>query len=135
MSGAADSPSPALVEACAVQQRAAAVGFDWPDVTGVLAKVREETAEIEHALAASDPQHAKRELGDLLFSAVNLARFLDADATQELRRATARFQCRFARVEREIERSGRSMTACSLEELDAVWERVKGDLSAHEEGA
>jgi len=117
--------SEALREAWEIQRKASAVGFDWSDVKDVIAKVREEVAEIEEALAREDGEHAKREVGDLLFTGVNLARFVDADAVEELRRANERFRSRFAKVEEAIQQSGRSMVECTLEELDAMWERVK----------
>jgi uncharacterized protein YabN with tetrapyrrole methylase and pyrophosphatase domain len=101
------------------------VGFDWPSVEGPIAKIREEIAEIEDALARGNLNAAKRELGDVLFAVVNLSRFVDADPNDELRHATERFLTRFALVEKEVTRSGRTMKQCSLQELDEVWDRVK----------
>ena len=111
-----------------IQSEASAVGFDWPDVSGVLEKTREEICEIESALKCGDCEHAKRELGDLLFAAVNLARFLEADPSDELRRANERFLRRFEMLKNEIRRQGRVLEKCTLTELDAVWERVKKGL-------
>jgi tetrapyrrole methylase family protein/MazG family protein len=109
---------PALSRAEALQARAARVGFDWPDVDGVVAKVREEVDELVAELAV--PQRRVAELGDLLFSAVNLARRLEVDAEQALRAATARFERRF----RAMEESG-SLNGLTLEELDRRWEAAK----------
>ena len=125
MCEAADQASGPLERARRVQLHAAAFGFDWPDTSGVLHKVREETDEIQGALERHDMIGAQRELGDLLFSAVNLARFLNVDPRAALAHAVARFEQRFELLRETIERSGRSMKDCSLEQLDEVWERVK----------
>jgi uncharacterized protein YabN with tetrapyrrole methylase and pyrophosphatase domain len=116
----------------AIQERVSKRGFDWPDISGVLAKVREEAGEIEQAVKAGDGEGAKRELGDLLFATVNLARFLDADPVAVLEEASGRFVQRFALLEVELDRSGRRMEACTLAELDEVWERVKARLRVNE---
>ena len=108
---------PSLARSHQLQQRAAGAGFDWPDVAGVAAKVREELAE---ALADdADPVH---EIGDLLFSAVNLARHFAVDPEQALRSAADRFERRFRAIEAEGDLSG-----LSLEEMDARWERAKDE--------
>ena len=120
------SSSDALDEARTIQIEASEVGFDWSHVPDVIAKVREEIDEIEKALERGDGVHAKVELGDLLFSAVNLSRFLDANPVEELRKANRKFLARFARLKEVVRESGRDMAACSLEELDEVWERIKG---------
>lgn len=114
-----------LTHAWRIQQEAATLGFDWPDVNGPLAKVREEATEIEEAVAAGRPAQAAEELGDLLFAVVNLARFLAADPRESLAGACARFSGRFRMVQEEMARQGRDMQTCSLEELDAVWDQVK----------
>ncbi len=93
---------PALSRAAKLSKRAARVGFDWPDTRGVLAKIREELAEVEEALAAGDHQHAQEEVGDLLFAVTNLARSLKADPEQCLRATNAKFERRFRYVEREL---------------------------------
>ena len=108
-----------------IQSDASALGFDWPDISGVFDKVREELGEIESAWSEQDHEQARRELGDLLFSTVNLARFLDADPNEELHRANERFNRRFALLKDEIQHQGLVMRHCTLEELDKVWERVK----------
>ena len=110
-----------------IQQSASALGFDWPDIRGALEKVHEETAEIEEALAKGDVNHAREELGDLLFALVNVSRFLELHPNMALRSATEKFELRFAQVKSIIEGEGKVITQCSLAELDAVWERVKAD--------
>lgn len=112
-------------EALKVQHAAAACGFDWQDISGVIEKLAEEVDEIRSAIRENNTEHAKDELGDLLFAAANLARFLQADPHRELVRATERFSRRFALLEREVARSGKDINACSLEELDEIWEQIK----------
>ncbi|HUW60444.1 MAG TPA: MazG nucleotide pyrophosphohydrolase domain-containing protein [Candidatus Bathyarchaeia archaeon] len=123
-----------IEQAWRVHRLASSLGFDWPDISGVFEKVREELGEIEHAWHGGDRVHARRELGDLLFAAVNLARFLDADASGELIEATARFARRFELLKQEIVREGRRMQDCSLAELDVVWARVKKMAGEREKG-
>lgn len=113
---------PALARADALQQRAARVGFDWPDLEGVWAKVLEELQEVR---AAPDPASRESELGDLLFAVVNLARWFHVDAESALRVANARFARRFARLEDSARRAGQSLSELSLEELDALWDAAK----------
>ncbi|MBP8130039.1 MAG: nucleotide pyrophosphohydrolase [Candidatus Hydrogenedentes bacterium] len=117
--------SRALEESWRIQEDAARLGFDWPDISGVIAKVREETQEIEDALAADDPEHAARELGDLLFAAVNLGRFLHTHPVEALQEANRRFTERFAMLRSVVEKSGRKIETCALDELNEVWDRVK----------
>lgn len=111
---------PALARAHELQARAAGVGFDWPDVEGVLAKVREEIDEVIEA--AGEPDRVRDEMGDLLFSAVNLSRRLGIDPEQALRAAGDRFDRRFRAIEEAGDPSG-----MTLEEMDAHWERAKGE--------
>ena len=119
---------PALMRAQKAQVRAGKVGFDWPDVAQVLAKVREEIDEVAEAMAATTPDAADRvadEIGDLLYSAVNLARWHRLDAETVLNRATDKFVRRFQRMEDELRTRGRRWDEASFEELDALWEQVK----------
>ncbi len=125
----------ALSLAWDIQVEAAKVGFDWPDVGGVFAKLREEVAEIESALAEQQPEKARAELGDLLFSAVNLARFLEADPAAELRRTNEKFLRRFAEVTKRVNRTGRRTGECTLEELDVFWDQVKREEHSAQDGA
>ncbi|MBI3762329.1 MAG: nucleoside triphosphate pyrophosphohydrolase [Chloroflexi bacterium] len=113
---------PALAQAEAYSRRAARVGFDWPELSGVIAKVREEMAEVQ---AATDAESRADEMGDLLFAIANYARWLDVDPEAALRAANAKFAARFAKVESAAKAAGRDMAAMSLEELDALWEDAK----------
>jgi uncharacterized protein YabN with tetrapyrrole methylase and pyrophosphatase domain len=113
---------PALARAQALGDRAARVGFDWPDVEGVLDKVAEEIAELREA---EDPGERAREFGDLLFTLVNVARWLDVDAEGALRVACNRFTHRFSEMEDLARARGLDLSALSLAELDAFWDRVK----------
>ena len=116
---------PALVAAYRVQEKAGAVGFDWPDRAGPLAKVREEVAEIERELGGDTSPALAREIGDLLFSVVNLARHLRVDPERELRAAGRRFRDRFHHIERRLAADGRHPGDATLAELDALWEEAK----------
>jgi MazG family protein len=115
----------ALLRAQKVQKKAVKVGFDWPDVTPVFGKIREELAEIEAELAAGDPERIEDEVGDLLFSVVNLARKLHVDAETALHRATAKFVARFYAVERLARERAIFLDRLTLAELDALWDEVK----------
>ena len=119
---------PALMRAEAVQKKARHVGFDWPDVQGALAKVREEIEEVQAELTQTggraDPKLAA-ELGDLLFALVNLTRHLKLPAEDLLTAATNKFSRRFRAVESEFKSAGKPMREATLEQLDAAWERVK----------
>lgn len=116
---------PALLMAYRLQERAAGVGFDWPDAAGPLAKVKEETAELEREMGAADRSAATRELGDLLFAVVNLARKLDIDPRAALEGANAKFVRRFEAVERLAEERGVELGRATLAELDRLWDEVK----------
>lgn len=114
---------PGLWRAEKVQKKAAKAGFDWPDVSGALDKLPEETAELREALNRKG--NVEEELGDLLFSAVNVARHAGVDPEKALSRACDKFITRFARVEEAARETGRSMEEMTPEELDALWETVK----------
>ncbi len=116
---------PALQKAQRVQSRAALVGFDWSDVKDVIAKVEEELAETKEAMAAGDEAHVHEEIGDLLFSVVNLSRFYGMPAEDALNKTIAKFIGRFAAIERHMHEEGRELADCSLEEMDAIWEKAK----------
>jgi MazG family protein len=121
---------PALSRAVKLQKRAAAVGFDWPSATPVLAKVEEEIAELKAAVAAheSGEDRTKRvneEFGDLLFAMANLARHLGIDAEAALRGANAKFVRRFGDVETALARDGRKPEDATLEEMDRLWDETK----------
>jgi len=116
---------PALRKAQEAGQRAARVGFDWTDTAGVLDKVREETKELEEAFASGAPDRVSEEIGDLLFSVVNLARHASVEAEEALEASTAKFRDRFRFIERELGRRGTSPASASMEEMDRLWEGSK----------
>jgi len=121
----------ALVAAYRTQEKAGAVGFDWPDVSGPMDKVREEVGEIERELTPDGDTPARaREVGDLLFAVVNLARHLGVDPERELRAATGRFRERFAHIERRLAESGRGFKETSLAEMDTYWNEAKAAEAA-----
>jgi uncharacterized protein YabN with tetrapyrrole methylase and pyrophosphatase domain len=101
------------------------VGFDWPDVEPVFGKFTEEVAEVREAIAAGDASSLEAEVGDLLFTAVNLARKLGVDAETALAGSTNRFVSRFQSIESELGSTGRKVEDTPLEELDRIWEKVK----------
>lgn len=113
---------PALSQAQTYQKRVKRVGFDWPEMEGVIDKIREE---IEELRTAPDAQSRADELGDLLFSVVNLARWLDIDAESALREANARFRMRFAKIEQAARETGLSLEEMELDQLDSLWEAAK----------
>ena len=116
---------PALTAAYRLQEKAAAVGFDWPTPEGPLAKVREETEEVARAAAGDTTPEVAREVGDLVFAVVNLARKLGVDPERELRATMHRFRERFVHIEKRLAESGRSPSQSDLEEMDALWEEAK----------
>ncbi len=116
---------PALTRALKMQEKAAKVGFDWNDPHAVLAKIREETDEIEAALNKGEQERLPGEIGDLLFAAVNLARHLRADPETALRSANAKFERRFAAIERALVERGKSPRESTLTEMDALWDAAK----------
>jgi tetrapyrrole methylase family protein/MazG family protein len=113
---------PALAQADAYGRRAARVGFDWPDVAGVVAKIGEEMEELG---AATRPEERLAEMGDLLFALVSWARWLDVDPEAALRQANARFARRFAWVEVEAARRRLDLAQLDLDELKALWQMAK----------
>ncbi len=118
---------PALLRATKLQKRAARVGFDWPDMTGVLDKVAEEMAELVEAEASGDADHTEEEFGDLLFVMANLARRMKVDPEAALRRANAKFTKRFERIEALLAEGGKTPELSDLAEMDALWNRAKAE--------
>ena len=116
---------PPLLLAYRLQERAAGVGFDWPDARGPIEKVREELSELERATGDGQRETTEEELGDLLFAVVNLARKLTIDPRAALERANAKFTRRFEAVERLAEQRGVDIGRAGLEELDKLWDEVK----------
>jgi MazG family protein len=108
-----------------LQRHAARVGFDWPDTTGIIAKLREEIDEIDRCLVDGSRDQVIEEIGDLFFSVTNLSRFLVIDGESAIERANAKFQERFRKMEALIRNDGKSLESLSLEEMDVYWEKVK----------
>lgn len=116
---------PALMRAQKVQKRAAKVGFDWDCSDGAFDKLDEEINELKIAVAHGDSSEIEEEFGDVLFSAVNISRFLNLDSEEALTGATDKFVARFKEVERLAAESGIDMKTSSIEELDALWDKAK----------
>ncbi len=116
---------PALMRASKVQQRAARLGFDWPDVSGASEKLSEEQGELLDAVASGDKDLCAEELGDLLFSAVNVSRFVGCDAEEALTGATDKFIARFQKLERLAKERGIDLEKSSLAEMDKLWDEIK----------
>lgn len=119
---------PALIRAEKVQSKAAKVGFDWPDKSGALLKLHEEISELEEACNDGYKEHIIDEFGDLLFSMVNVSRFLDIDPEEALNKATAKFIERFDCMENISIESNLTFEKLSLEEMDQLWEEAKKRL-------
>lgn len=127
-SDAMDSVSkslPSLMRSTKIQQKAAKVGFDWSDVNGALDKLSEEVAELKEAVLENDKEHQTEELGDVLFSVVNVSRFLKIDSEEALYKACDKFSDRFRKVENLAKERNIDMKTATLEELDSLWEEVK----------
>jgi MazG family protein len=130
------SAMPALMEAHKISAKVAGVGFDWPEISGLMAKLHEETAELEEQIAAMQARgeaavpgplrdRLEDELGDLFFVLVNIARHLHLDSELALRRTNRKFRRRFGAVEEHLRSAGRSLEAASLEEMEAAWQAAK----------
>jgi len=118
---------PALIRAMKLQEKASTVGFDWNDPRAVLAKLREEISEIELEIDGGDADRLADEVGDLLFAVANLARHLKVDADHALRRTNAKFVKRFKAIEAALAADGRSPADATLDEMEALWQRAKGE--------
>lgn len=116
---------PALARAQKITEKAAAVGFDWPDRDGVFAKIEEEIGELRQALKAADTEGVQEEIGDLLFSMVNLARFTGVYAEEALTGSIRKFMDRFAYIEKKLEEKGKTPEGATLEEMDRLWDESK----------
>jgi MazG family protein len=114
------------VEAEKISKKAAGAGFEWPDINGVVEKLQEEVEELAGARQSGDQEHIQHEIGDLLFTLVNIARFLKVDPEQALRQTNARFRRRFAHVERRAEASGKALAEIPLERMEEFWQEAKG---------
>ena len=116
---------PALARADRLTEKASRIGFDWPDAAGARAKVSEEIAELDEAIARGDRDAVEQELGDVLFALVNLSRKLAVPPEEALRGAVTRFVSRFSHVERELARRGVPHGEATLAEMDALWDEAK----------
>jgi MazG family protein len=116
---------PALMEGLKISQKVAKKGFEWPDFEQVLAKFHEETAELADARARGSQDEMEDELGDLLFTVVNMARWLNVDPEQALRRTNSKFRARFAHVERSVAARGKTLEQSTLAEMEALWQQAK----------
>jgi len=116
---------PALMRAQKITSEAAKVGFDWDGAAGVMAKVEEELGEFREALAKGDPGRIRDEIGDTLFSIVNLSRHLKVDAEEALRATNRKFEERFLYIEERLRERGKDPASSTLEEMDALWEEAK----------
>ena len=105
--------------------KASRVGFDWSRLEDILAKMQEEASELLQAQTENNPERMTDEVGDLLFVAVNAARFLEVDPETALRRSNDKFDRRFRYVESSVKQQGRKLKDASLEEMDALWEEAK----------
>ena len=124
--GGVPSSLPALLGTYRLTQKAAGVGFDWPDAASVLDKAEEEIAEVREALAEGNAAHVREEIGDLLFTLANLARKLDVDPEAALAGTNRKFRTRFAAVEQGLAAKGKTAAEATLEEMDELWEAAKG---------
>ena len=116
---------PALMEAHEISKKAAKAGFEWPDFEQVLEKLREELGELAHARAHGSQDEIEGEVGDLLFTLVNVARWLKVDPEQALRKTNAKFRRRFAHLEQTLTGRGRSLEQSTLEEMESLWQQAK----------
>jgi tetrapyrrole methylase family protein/MazG family protein len=116
---------PALLRAHRLQEKASRVGFDWNEARQVFQKVEEELAELRAAMESEQPDRMEAELGDLLFSLVNLGRFIAVNPEDALRKTIARFIARFQYIEEELARRGKAPGQVTLEEMDALWAEAK----------
>jgi ATP diphosphatase len=119
---------PALKRAQKMQKRASAVGFDWPDALSAISKVEEELAELKQAISEGNSRDIELEMGDLLFSCVNVARHLQLNAEKAVMLANRKFEQRFAFIEQTLIKQGKTLEQSSLVELDTLWEQAKQEV-------
>jgi tetrapyrrole methylase family protein/MazG family protein len=118
---------PAALEAYQLTRRASRIGFDWDDLEGLLDKLKEEAQELRGAMGEASKERVEEEIGDLLFVAVNVARFLHVDPELALKKANRKFKSRFQQMEREAAGAGRKLTDTPREEMERLWEQAKQD--------
>jgi MazG family protein len=123
---------PALTRAAKLQKRAARHGFDWPDIHGVMEKLNEEALELNEAIAGGAVDAIEEELGDVLFTVVNLCRHLKVDAETALRRSSVKFEQRINHIEDRLHHQGKKMVDTPTEQLDDLWTEAKySEVSKH----
>jgi XTP/dITP diphosphohydrolase len=118
---------PALVKAMRLQEKAKQVGFEWENKDQVWEKVKEEEAELQQAIESADPKKVEEEFGDLVFSLVNFARFLNVDAENALELTNKKFINRFTQMEEKAMASGKNLNGMTLLEMDSIWNQIKRD--------
>ena len=116
---------PTLTRARRIQEKASSVGFDWKEIEPIWDKINEEIKELQEAIELKNKDKIKDEMGDVLFSIVNLARFMDIDSEASLRQTIRKFQSRFKKVEKTFERDKKDIGKATLDEMDEIWEKVK----------
>jgi len=121
----ADKELPALQYAVELQKTAAQIGFDWPHIDGVIAKIHEELDEVAAELDDRDQNKLQEEIGDLLFAITNLARHLNIDPQQAIQQCNQKFLRRFRYIETQIFKQQKTLKTASLDELDALWDEAK----------
>ena len=119
---------PSLTRARRIQEKASSVGFDWKDFLPIWEKIKEEILELHEAIELNEKEKIIDEMGDVLFSIVNLARFMDIDPESSLRYAIKKFENRFKKVEKILESDGKKMKDSTLEEMDVIWDKVKKEI-------
>ncbi|HXX35012.1 MAG TPA: MazG nucleotide pyrophosphohydrolase domain-containing protein [Thermodesulfobacteriota bacterium] len=117
--------SPSLSQAYQLTQKASRVGFDWPNIEGVLNKLEEEMSELREALSLRDRRKIREEIGDLLFVLANVSRFLRVDPEEALKKSLDKFVSRFQYIETSLRREGKSFSQSNLAEMDRLWEESK----------
>lgn len=125
LANVAQSQTP-LALSISIQQLAASVGFDWPEIEGVINKIHEELGEVQHEINNhAQPERLKDEIGDLLFACTNLARHLNIDPDNALLSTTDKFKHRFEFIEQQVLKQNKTLADCDLAELDALWNQAK----------
>tara|TARA_S200000501_G_scaffold378847_1_gene444174 strand:- start:3523 stop:4284 length:762 start_codon:yes stop_codon:yes gene_type:complete len=118
---------PALTRASRIQEKAAEVGFDWNDLKPIWDKVYEEIGELKNAIESKDNEQIISEMGDVLFSFVNLSRHLKIQPESSLKNTISKFEYRFHNIEKELEKQNKSLSEASLEEMDEIWNKFKNN--------
>jgi tetrapyrrole methylase family protein/MazG family protein len=118
--------SPSLIRAYQLTQKASRVGFDWPDIQGVLKKMDEEIEEFREALSLQNRRRIREEMGDLLFVLVNIARYLRINPEKALEKTIEKFTSRFRYIKKSLREEGKSIHCSNITEMDRLWEEAKG---------